>query len=73
MRLTTYFNADFARQNPKNVRFQKIVGREKVSVDDMVEKICKVLKSIINVYSLNRFFKADDSRPEMIATFFGGA
>ena len=46
----------------------KIVGREKVSVDDMVEKICKVLKHNKRV-QFESLFKADDSRPEMIATF----
>ena len=48
--------------------FSKIVGREKVSVDDMVEKICKVLKHNKRV-QFESLFKADDSRPEMIATF----
>ena len=51
------------------MRFQKIVGREKVSVDDMVEKICKVLKHNKRV-QFESLFKADDSRPEMIATFW---
>ena len=54
------FNNIFQRRlrkvKPEKRAFSKIVGREKVSVDDMVEKICKVLKHI-NVYSLNHFLK----------------
>ena len=42
------FNNIFQRRvrkaKPEKRAFSKIVGREKVSVDDMVEKICKVLK-----------------------------
>ena len=52
------------------MRFQKLSAEEKVSVDDMVEKICKVLKHNKRV-QFESLFKADDSRPEMIATFFG--
>lgn len=53
---------------PEKRAFARIVGREKVSVDDMVEKICKVLKrkGKVNFESL---FRAEDTKPEMIATF----
>ena len=66
------FNNIFQRRlrkaKPEKRAFSKIVGREKVSVDDMVEKICKVLKHNKRV-QFESLFKADDSRPEMIATF----
>ena len=53
---------------PTKKSFSGIVGREKVSVDDMVDKICKVLskKKKVNFKTL---FKEEDSKPEMIATF----
>lgn len=66
------FNNIFQRRlrkaKPEKRAFSKIVGREKVSVDDMVEKICKVLKHNKRV-QFESLFKTDDSRPEMIATF----
>jgi len=53
---------------PTKRAFSGIVGREKVSVDSMVEKVCKRLykKKRITFRSL---FQPQDSRPEMIATF----
>ena len=56
------------RQKPEKKAFSGIVGREKVSVEDMVEKVCKMLdrKKNLNVRSI---FKKSDSKPEMIATF----
>ena len=48
--------------------FSGIVGREKVSVDDMVEKVCKILDKSKRV-NFRSIFKKTDSKPEMIATF----
>ncbi len=53
---------------PEKREFSKIVGREKVSVDDMVEKICKRLKENGRL-QFTGLFRAEDSKPEMIATF----
>lgn len=56
------------KQEPTKRAFSGIVGREKVSVDDMVEKICNRLykRKRLNFKTL---FLPTDSRPEMIATF----
>lgn len=56
------------KKKPEKRAFSGIVGREKVSVEDMVEKVCKYLVKTprLNFKSL---FKPDDSKPEMIATF----
>lgn len=53
---------------PEKRAFSGIVGREKVSVDDMVEKICKRL-SKAKAINFETLFLPDDSKPEMIATF----
>ena len=53
---------------PEKRAFSGIVGREKVSVDDMVEKICKRLSKSKRV-GFKSLFLPDDSKPEMIATF----
>lgn len=53
---------------PEKRAFYGIVGREKVSVDDMVEKICKALEPSGRV-NFSELFLPEDSRPEMIATF----
>lgn len=70
--LTDAFNSILARrlrkQPPEKKAFSGIVGREKVSVDDMVEKICKSLSKHKNV-GFKSLFRYDDSKPEMIATF----
>ena len=56
------------RQKPEKRAFSQIVGREKVSVDDMVEKICKRLRRSGKI-RFETLFREDDSKPEMIATF----
>lgn len=70
--LTDAFNSILARkirkEKPTKRAFSGIVGREKVSVDDMVEKICKTLRKSKKV-QFKTLFRADDSKPEMIATF----
>ena len=53
---------------PEKRAFSGIVGREKVSVDDMVEKICKRLSRSKRL-SFQSLFREEDSKPEMIATF----
>ncbi|MCC8168935.1 MAG: segregation/condensation protein A [Oscillospiraceae bacterium] len=70
--LTDAFNSILQRkiraEKPTKRAFLGIVGREKVSVDDMVEKICKRLKRGKRV-QFKSLFRAEDSKPEMIATF----
>lgn len=70
--LVEAFNSIFQRQlrkaKPEKRAFSQIVGREKVSVDDMVEKICKVLKRSKRI-QFETLFRPEDSKPEMIATF----
>ncbi len=70
--LTDAFNSILARkirkEKPTKRAFSGIVGREKVSVDDMVEKICKRLKRNRKV-GFKTLFREEDSKPEMIATF----
>lgn len=56
------------REKPTKRAFLGIVGREKVSVDDMVEKICKNLRRKKQI-GFKTLFKEEDSKPEMIATF----
>ena len=56
------------KAKPEKKAFYGIVGREKVSVEDMVEKVCKVLsKNKSAPFSV--LFTENDSKPEMIATF----
>lgn len=66
------FNAILQRrirkEKPKKKAFIGIVGREKVSVEDMVEKVCKMLSRKRNL-PFKSMFKKSDSKPEMIATF----
>ncbi|MCC8160596.1 MAG: segregation/condensation protein A [Oscillospiraceae bacterium] len=54
--LADAFNSIFQRRlrnaKPEKRAFSQIVGREKVSVDDMVEKICKALKKKTDVCAL---------------------
>ncbi len=70
--LVDAFNSIFQRllrkAKPEKKSFSRIIGREKVSVDDMVEKICKVLRKNRRV-RFETLFRPEDSRPEMIATF----
>ena len=56
------------KAKPEKRAFYGIVGREKVSVDDMVVKINNVLK-INKKVEFSSLFGEEDSRPEMIATF----
>ncbi|MBS7297903.1 MAG: segregation/condensation protein A [Eubacteriales bacterium] len=56
------------RKKPEKRAFSGIVGREKVSVEDMVEKVCKYLAKTPKL-NFKSVFKPDDSKPEMIATF----
>lgn len=56
------------RAKPEKRAFYGIVGRELVSVDDMVIKIENVLQARRKV-EFSSLFKPEDSRPEMIATF----
>lgn len=56
------------KAKPEKRAFSQIVGREKVSVDDMVEKICKRLRKNKKL-RFEALFEAHSSKPEMIATF----
>lgn len=56
------------RLKPEKRAFSQIVGREKVSVDDMVEKIRKRLKKSKKI-KFESLFEDSNSKPEMIATF----
>lgn len=62
------FRRHLRRQKPEKRAFSQIVGREKVSVDDMVEKICKRLRKSKRI-KFETLFNEGDSKPEMIATF----
>lgn len=70
--LADAFNSILQRRirkaKPEKKAFSGIVGREKVSVDDMVEKVCKALHRRKRV-EFSALFREEDSRPEMIATF----
>lgn len=55
-------------KKPEKRAFSGIVGREKVSVEDMVEKVCKYLAKSPRL-AFKSVFKPEDSKPEMIATF----
>lgn len=70
--LADAFNSIYQRRirraKPEKRAFSGIVGREKVSVDDMVEKVCKILHRSRRV-GFSSLFREEDSRPEMIATF----
>lgn len=56
------------RAKPEKRAFSGIVGREKVSVDDMAKKVSRVVKHRRRV-NFSELFREEDSRPEMIATF----
>ena len=58
----------FRRMKPEKRAFSGIVGREKVSIDDMVDKICKRLSKKKKI-TFSSLFEEDMSKPEMIATF----
>ncbi len=55
-------------KRPEKRAFSGIVGREKVSVEDMAKKVRHRLERKGRV-SFSSLFKPEDSRPEMIATF----
>ena len=55
-------------KKPEKRSFVGIVGHEKVSVDDMVEKVQTRIKKEKRV-RFRTLFRNSDSRPEMIATF----
>lgn len=56
------------KEKPSKKAFLGIVGREKVSVDDMVDKICNILAKKRRV-EFKAIFRPEDSKPELIATF----
>lgn len=56
------------KKAPDKAAFTGIVGREKVSVDDMVEKICNRLYGRRRV-TFSSLFAGNISKPEMVATF----
>lgn len=56
------------REKPPKRSFFGIVGREKVSVDDMVKKIYRMFE-LREKIEFKNIFMPDDSKPEMIATF----
>lgn len=66
------FSAIMARRErqkkPEKRAFSGIVGREKVSVEDMVEKVCKYLAKQPRL-TFSSIFRKGESKPEMIATF----
>lgn len=70
--LADAFNSIYQRRvrraKPEKRAFYGIVGREKVSVDDMAAKVRGVLKHRHRV-GFAELFREEDSRPEMIATF----
>ena len=55
-------------KKPEKKAFAGIVGREKVSVDDMAKKVERMLSGVKNL-KFSRLFREEDSKPEMIATF----
>lgn len=62
------FQRRVRKAKPEKRAFYGIVGREKVSVDDMVIKIKDRLRANGKV-DFSSLFGENDSRPEMIATF----
>ena len=62
------FQRRVRKAKPEKRAFYGIVGREKVSVDDMVIKIKDRLK-VNGKVDFSSLFGENDSRPEMIATF----
>lgn len=56
------------REKPPKKAFFGIVGRQKVSVEDMVDKVCKILAKRKRA-PFQSMFQKQDSKPEMIATF----
>lgn len=56
------------RKPPEKRAFAGIVGREKVSVSDMADKVMGMIKSARKL-KFSSIFRPEDSKPEMIATF----
>lgn len=56
------------RAKPEKRAFSGIVGREKVSVEDMVKKVEDFLKSAKRL-TFKRAFDGSTSKPELVATF----
>ena len=56
------------KAKPEKRAFSGIVGREKVSVEDMTEKVKRRLSGSGRV-EFSSLFLEEDSKPEMIATF----
>lgn len=56
------------RKKPEKRAFLGIVGREKVSVEAMANKVSLMLKASKRL-KFSSIFKEEDSKPEMIATF----
>lgn len=56
------------KKKPEKKAFAGIVGREKVSVDDMAKKVDRLLANNKHI-KFSLLFKEEDSKPEMIATF----
>lgn len=56
------------RKKPEKRAFLGIVGREKVSVEAMADKVSSMLK-VSKRLQFSSIFKEEDSKPEMIATF----
>lgn len=56
------------KKKPEKRAFAGIVGREKVSVDDMAKKVENRLSGVKRL-KFSALFKEEDSKPEMIATF----
>lgn len=66
--MSDIFRRRLRQAKPEKRAFYKIVGRETVSVDDMVEKVCKILRKKPRL-RFEELFPPEDSKPEMIATF----
>lgn len=70
--LINAFNAILQRkirkEKPKKKAFLGIVGREKVSVEDMTKKVYSMLSEKKRL-PFKKLFRREDSKPEMIATF----
>ncbi len=70
--LINAFNSILQRQirkeKPKKKAFFGIVGREKVSVEDMTKKVYSMLSKKKSL-PFKSLFKKGDSKPEMVATF----
>lgn len=62
------FQRRVRHKRPEKTAFYGIVGREKVSVDDMADKVRGIIKRNRRV-RFETLFGEDDSKPEMIATF----